>query len=132
MCYSVIMEAVRWKFKEFLDAHRLSTSQVVDKTHGKLSRNGVYRLMGDELKGVRFESLAAVIPALSELTGKDVKIGDLLEYVGEEPPRKKTWRDLIGAFDDPDSPGDVAERHDDYLGEALLEEHERMHLRGKR
>ncbi len=126
------MDTVRWKFKEFLDTHGLNTSQVVDKTQGKLSRNGVYRLMGDELKGVRFESLAAVIPALSELTGKDVKIGDLLEYVGEEPPRKKTWRDLIGAAGDVDGPTDMADRHDDYLGEALLEEHERMHLRGER
>ncbi len=132
MCYNADMDAVRWKFKEFLHAHGLSTSQVVDKTHGKLSRNGVYRLTDDELKGVRFESLAAVIPALSELTGKDVQVGDLLEYVGEEPPRKKTWRDLIGAAGDVDGPTDMAERHDDYLGEALLEEHDRMHLRGQR
>lgn len=126
------MDAVRWKFKEFLHAHGLSTSQVVDKTHGKLSRNGVYRLTDDELKGVRFESLAAVIPALSELTGKDVKVGDLLEYVGDAPPRKKTWRDLIGALGDFDGPTDMAERHDDYLAEAEWEEHQAGSLRGQR
>lgn len=126
------MEMIRWKFKEFLDAHGLNASQVVDKTDGKLSRNGVYRLTDNELKGVRFESLAAIIPALRELTGEDVMVGDLLEYVAEAPPKKKTWRDLIGAFDDPDSPGDVAERHDDYLGKALLEEHEQGTLRGER
>lgn len=46
----------------------------------------------------------------------------------DDAPKKKTWRDLIGAFDDPDSPGDVAERHDEYLGEAELREHEQMSL----
>lgn len=126
------MEIIRWKFKEFLEAHNLNTSQVVDKTEGKLSRKGVYRLTDDELKGVRFESLAAIIPALRELTGEDVAVGDLLEYVGEAPPKKKTWRDLIGALGDVDGPTDMAERHDDYLGEALLEEHEQGTLRGER
>lgn len=126
------MDNIRWKFKEYLDAHGLNASQVVDKTDGKLSRKGVYRLTDDELKGVRFESLAAIIPALRELTGEDVAVGDLLEYVGDAPPRKKTWRDLIGALGDVDGPTDMAERHDDYLGEALLEEHEQGTLRGKR
>lgn len=126
------MDTIRWKLKEFLDTNEVNAHRLAQLTAGQLSQNGVYRLTGDDLKGVRFESLAVLIPALIELTGKDVQVGDLLEYVGEKPPKKKTWRDLIGAFDDPDSPGDVAELHDDYLGEAMLEEHERMHLRGKR
>jgi len=40
------------------------------------------------------------------------------EDKGATPP-KKTWRDLIGAFDDVDSPGNIAERHDYYLARTL-------------
>lgn len=128
------MDTIKWRLKEFLDEHELSAYQLVDKAHGRLSRTGVYRLTADDLKGVRFDSLATIIPALRELTGERVEIGDLLEYVDESPaPRsKKTWRDLAGAFDDPDSPGDVAERHDHYLGEAESEEYDRSTLQGER
>lgn len=132
--YNTFMETVKWRLKEFLDEHGLSTYQLVDKAHGKLSRTGVYRLTDSDLSGVRFESLAAIIPALRELTGEEVQVGDLLEYTGPPAPtsQKKAWRKLIGALQDPDSPGDIAERHDHYLGEALAEEHDAMTLRGKR
>lgn len=132
LLYSSGMDTIRWKLREFLEEHSIHASQVVDKAQGKLSRTGIYRLTDEELKGVRFESLAVIIPALRELTGEDVQVGDLLEYVGEEPPRKKTWRDLIGAGGSVDGPTDIAERHDEYLGEAELREHEQMHLLGER
>ena len=128
------MDTVKWKLKEFLDDHDLSAYQLIDKAHGKISRTGVYRLTDDELKGVRFESLAAIIPALRELTGEEVQIGDLLEYVGPAPapdPKRSAWRRLRGALNDPDSPGDIAENHDRYLGEALLQEHQEG-IEGKR
>jgi DNA-binding Xre family transcriptional regulator len=128
------MDTVRWKLKDFLDAHNLSTYQLVDKAHGKLSRTGVYRLTDSDVSGVRFESLAAIIPALRELTGEEVQIGDLLEYVGEPPApdsRRSAWRQLQGALDDPDSPGDIAINHDHYLGEALHQEHQEG-IEGKR
>lgn len=128
------MDTVKWKLKEFLDDHDLSAYQLIDKAHGKISRTGVYRLTDDELKGVRFESLAAIIPALRELTGEEVQIGDLLEYVGPPTtpdPKRSAWRRLRGALNDPDSPGDVAENHDHYLGEALLQEHQEG-IEGKR
>ena len=107
-------------------------AQVHDRAQGGLSRKGVYRLTDKELKGVRFESLAVIIPVLRELTGKEVEVGDLLEYVDDEPPKKKTWRDLIGAAGDVDGPTDMAEHHDEYLGEAELHDHEQMSLQGKR
>lgn len=128
------MDTVRWKLKDFLDAHNLSAYQLVDKAHGRLSRTGVYRLTDSDVSGVRFESLAAIIPALRELTGEEVEVGDLLEYVGPPAPtpQKKAWRRLIGALQDPDSPGDIAERHDDYLAEAEWEEHQAGTFRGQR
>lgn len=40
------------------------------------------------------------------------------------PKDKSAWRRLQGTLNDPDSPGDIAERHDHYLGEAERAEHE--------
>lgn len=37
----------------------------------------------------------------------------------DDAPRKKTWRDLIGAAGSVDGPTDIAERHDYYLGKSL-------------
>lgn len=53
---------------------------LASKTRGKLSQNGAYRLTSNNLKGIRFESLEAIIPALRELTGKEVQLTDLLDY----------------------------------------------------
>ena len=75
-------------------------------------------------------SLTAVLEALGvELT---VQEKDVDANEPRDQPAKKTWRDLAGAFDDPDSPGDIAERHDHYLGEAESEEYDRMTLQGER
>lgn len=41
----------------------------------------------------------------------------------DDAPKKKTWRDLIGAAGSVDGPTDIAERHDYYLGKALCEEY---------
>ena len=119
--------SVKWKLQEFLEANGLTVNALVERAPG-LSRTGVYRLASDDLKGVRFESLGVIIPALRELTHKNVEIADLLEYVGPPAPREAGWRQrLAGAFEDPDSPGDVAERHDDYLDDAL-DKHHAEHL----
>lgn len=71
---------VKWKLKEFLDLHGVSAYKLAEKTQGKLSRNGVYRLTSEDLAGIRFDSLEAIIPALEELTGKRVDVADLLKF----------------------------------------------------
>lgn len=75
---------VQWKLKQFLDQEGITAYRLADETHGKLSQNGVYRLASGELKGIRFETLDIIIPALSKLSGKQVTLQELLEYVSED------------------------------------------------
>ncbi len=71
---------IKWKLKEFLDAEGVTAYALAQKTSEKLSQKGVYRLTQNDLSGIRFESLQAIIPALRDLTGKAVQVSDLLEY----------------------------------------------------
>lgn len=122
------MTQTQWRLKEFLETHRLRPSQLTRATEGKLSRAGIYGLLSDERpQSVHFATLDALLPALRELTGETVQISDLLEYaegVPDSAPKGSAWRRLIGALDDPDSPGDIAEQHDKYLGKALSAEYD--------
>jgi DNA-binding Xre family transcriptional regulator len=115
-----------WKLKEFMKAHRIKPGELARSTHGQLSRAGVYGLLRNERpQSVHFETLDALLPALRELTGKGVEVGDLIVY-GELPQtesQRNAWRKLIGTLNDPDSPGDVSRRHDDYIDAAINAEH---------
>lgn len=74
---------VTWKLKSYLDTHGITAYRLAQETHGELSQTGVYRLLSDELGGVRFDTLSAVIKGLETLTGKTVTPNDLLEYQEE-------------------------------------------------
>lgn len=126
--------SIQWRLKEYLTEHRIKPGELAKLTEGKLSRTAIYGLIQDAPpQGVNFATLNAILPALERITGEPVEVGDLIAYEPVRlPTQKASWRKLIGALDDPDSPGDVAERHDHYLGEALAEEHDAMTLRGTR
>ncbi len=80
------METIRWKLREYLDTHGVSAYKLAELSNGRLSRTGIYRLTADDLKAIRFESLGVLIPALRELTGEQVEVSDLLEYVPNPEP----------------------------------------------
>jgi DNA-binding Xre family transcriptional regulator len=64
----------------------VSAYKLAELSNGRLSRTGIYRLTADDLKAIRFESLGVLIPALRELTGEQVEVSDLLEYVPNPEP----------------------------------------------
>jgi DNA-binding Xre family transcriptional regulator len=74
---------VRWKLREFLDAHDITPHQLALKIENKLSQKTVYSLANARTGGVRFDTLETIIPALRELTGEPVKLSDLLDYQDE-------------------------------------------------
>ena len=77
-------------------------------------------------------SLTKILDFLDiELTVQAKDAESLEHEAATSKPKKKTWRDLAGAFDDPTSPGDIAENHDYYLGEAESEDYDRMTLQGE-
>jgi DNA-binding Xre family transcriptional regulator len=73
--------ATTWKLRDYLHERRIKPAALARKMDGKMSRTAVYGLVQAEPpKAVYLETLDAVLPALRELTGEDVKVGDLLEY----------------------------------------------------
>lgn len=112
---------MKWMLKEYLTRHDLTAYQLAKATG--LSVNTIYPLARGEAQRVSLETLQTVLGALDELTGERVSLTDVLEREAPDDQPKKSWLDLAGTFDDPDSPGDVAINHDKYLGEALMEEH---------
>jgi len=73
--------AVRWKIKEFLEAHSITPYRLMKDTG--LSQGTVYRLANNDFNSVNAEIIDAVVKALRKLTGKPVDVSDLLEYQEE-------------------------------------------------
>lgn len=70
--------ALVWKVKEFLEAHGVSAYRLMKEAG--LAQGTAYRLAHNEASGLHLETLDAAIAALRRLTGKEVGLGDLLEY----------------------------------------------------
>jgi len=73
---------LRWKLKNYLDAHGISVYALAKKVEGHLSRNATYHLTHNP-KGIQFDTLEAIISALRQLTGTPVEVTDLLGYQEE-------------------------------------------------
>ncbi|CAM2975776.1 helix-turn-helix domain-containing protein [Deinococcus radiodurans] len=75
------MSEVRWRLKEFL-AERNLTAYALSKEGGIHRLSTVYRITGsDAPTRVDLPTLAKVLDGLRKLTGEDVQIGDILEYL---------------------------------------------------
>ena len=85
LCYNLFyMGRITWKLKRFIEGHNLKARQVETEAIRlgyTFGRNTIYRLLKDEGPvNINRDSLTAVIAALRSLTGRKVKVGDLLEY----------------------------------------------------
>ncbi len=122
--------SVEWKLRSFLDAHHIKPNALAEHIKGQISKNAIYNLVGKEPPtGVNFKTLEAIVPALAEMTGREVKLNDVLDYAPETP--EPAWMRLAGANDDPEAPSDVSARHDYYIDAAINDEHEAS-IRGER
>lgn len=74
--------SVRWRLADFLEQRSLS-AYALGKAMGTSYMNTVYRLArrGDEPTRVDLPTLSNVLDGLRKLTGEDVKITDVLEYI---------------------------------------------------
>lgn len=121
--------AIRLKLKEALDGSGITVYRLGEASG--VPRNTLYNLVNQQRERLDLEVLDKVISGLEQITGRRVELTDLLEREPLEERPTQSWLELAGTFDDPTSPGDIAARHDDYLSDALLEEH-REGLEGKR
>lgn len=77
-----VMSAVRWRLSRYLEERNL-TAYALAKAGGINRMTTVYRIakVGSEPSRVDLPTLAAILDGLRKLTGEDVQITDILEYV---------------------------------------------------
>lgn len=83
MMYDV---AVNWRFPELLEQHDTTAYQVV-KQIGEVGLMGsIYKLAEKDKRPTRanFETISKILMAMREITGEDVRLDDLLEFVPDE------------------------------------------------
>ena len=87
MVYTRRMARVDWKFDDLLARHGLTPADVereIIRRGYKWGTKTVYRFSGEGPSLIsRDSTLPAIIDALRSLTGKQVSVCDLLEYVEE-------------------------------------------------
>jgi hypothetical protein len=117
------MAGVTWKLEKCLEEHGLTRYQLARAMGGnERSRlTTLYRMRSP--KRIDLAVLADILSALEWLTGSPMSVSDLLEYSPSPPEPRLDYLALAGLIDDPDSPGDVSARVDDYLGHGLEQEH---------
>ena len=82
----VPMSEVRWRLGRFLE-ERGFTAYALAKASGIQRMGTVYRIAGkDAPVRVDLPTLAALLDGLRALTGEDVQLADILEYVPTPPP----------------------------------------------
>lgn len=81
----IYMAVVQWRLASFLEARQI-TAYALAKASGVSRMTTIYRIakVGEEPTRVDLPTLAAVIVGLRKLTGEDVQITDVLEFVENE------------------------------------------------
>ena len=75
---------IRWNLKAILNEYGLTPYRLAKATNGKLSLNAVYNAVSNDFTAIKFESLSTIVIALRELTGKQISVETLIEYVEED------------------------------------------------
>ena len=76
------MSAIHWRLADYLES-RQYTAYALGKTMGATYMNTVYKMAkkGKEPSRVDIPTLLRVLDGLRKLTGEDVQLTDILEYV---------------------------------------------------
>lgn len=80
------MVTVRWRLKQFLEREGITQYQLMKLTQGRVSKNTIGSAVRNELNGVQFSTLAAIIEVLESHLDRQIGITELIE-VG---------RDIVG------------------------------------
>lgn len=73
------MITIRWRLKEFLEREGITQYKLIQMAQGRVSKNTIGSAVRNELNGVQFSTLAAIIEVLESNLGKEVSILDLIE-----------------------------------------------------
>jgi hypothetical protein len=117
------MAKMRWKLADYLEAHELTPYRLAKQLGSSTRMNTVYRLArrGQEPTRVDLATLATVMEGLRKLTGEEIKLDDVLEFVPspERDTETAAWlnSDLsrLGEYE----PYDWGEEDPEALGRAV-------------
>jgi DNA-binding Xre family transcriptional regulator len=73
------MITIRWRLKEFLEREGITQYKLIKLAQGRVSKNTIGSAVRNELNGVQFSTLAAIIEVLESSLGKEISISDLIE-----------------------------------------------------
>lgn len=84
------MSEVRWRLADFLERRGITAYRLAKTVGGGAKAGTIYRLArrGSEPTRVDLPTLAVVLTGLRRVTGEDVELGDVLEFIEapETPP----------------------------------------------
>lgn len=75
------MITIKWKLKEFLKQEGITQYKLIKLAQGRVSKNTIGSAFRNELNGVQFSTLIALIEVLESTLGKEVSISDLIEII---------------------------------------------------
>ncbi|MEP0771288.1 hypothetical protein [Coleofasciculus sp. FACHB-SPT36] len=73
------MITVRWRLKEFLEREAITQYQLMKLAQGRVSKNTIGSAVRNELNGVQFSTLAAIVEVLESHLGRQISISELIE-----------------------------------------------------
>lgn len=118
--------AAKWVLKDFLKEKRIRPSMLATAVAGKVSRTSIYKLSSDnQPDSVRLDTLSALLPALSEITGEEVTASNLITHEPDPKPdegmdaESKSWLDAELA--PPLEPYDWGDVNPEALGQGRVE-----------
>ncbi len=73
------MVTIRWRLKELLQSEGITQYQLMKLAQGRLSKNTIGSAVRNELNGVQFSTLAAIIDVLESHLDRQIGISEVIE-----------------------------------------------------
>lgn len=73
------MVTVRWRLRQFLEREGITQYQLMKLAQGRVSKNTIGSAVRNELNGVQFSTLAAIIEVLESRLERQISITELIE-----------------------------------------------------
>ena len=73
------MVTVRWRLKQFLEREGITQYRLMKLAQGQVNKNTIGNAVRNELNGVQFSTLAAIIEVLESHLDRQISITELIE-----------------------------------------------------
>ena len=73
------MVTIRWRLKQFLEIEGITQYRLMKLAQGRVNKNTIGNAVRNELNGVQFSTLAAIIEVLESHLDRQISITELIE-----------------------------------------------------